>query len=138
MRITELQNQLAELRVAKDLVQGETPGEEPTALGTYNPTYSFSRDIRQNTSGIPKLVELLFPGMERSTLVQIIENPYKLTNIYRRLATESEREESQRTLNIGGGEFEQPERDGMESEYKRSGFFKAWAAYSRILVKRAP
>ncbi|KAG0136592.1 hypothetical protein HOY82DRAFT_598831 [Tuber indicum] len=41
-------------------------------------------------------------------------------------------------LPIGGVEFEQAERDGKESEYRMSSFFKAWAAYSGILVKLAP
>jgi len=138
MKITELENQLAELRAAQDIEQAETTGEEPRALGTYNPTYSFSRDMRENASGIPESVELLFPGVERSTLVQIIENRFKATNIYRLLATEKERAESQPTINIGGVEFEQTEMDGKECEYKMSGFFKAWAAYSGILDKLAP
>ena len=92
----------------------------------------------ENVSGIPESVESLFPGVERSTLVQIIENRFKPTNIYRLLATEKERAESQRTINIRGVEFEQTERDGKEREYKMSSFFKAWAAYSGILVKLAP
>ena len=54
------------------------------------------------------------------------------------LATEKERAESQRTINIGGIEFEQAARDGKDSEYHMSNFFKAWAAYSGILVKLAP
>ena len=83
-------------------------------------------------------MEELFPGVERSILVQIIENRFKPTNIYRLLATEKERAESQRMINIGGIEFEQTERDGKESEYRISSFFKAWAAYSGILVKLAP
>jgi len=90
MRITELENQLAEVRAAPDLEQAETTGEEPRALGTYNSMYSFSRDMRENTSGIPELVELLFPGVEPGTLVQIIENRFKPTNIYRLLATKKE------------------------------------------------
>ena len=106
MRITELENQLAGLRAAQDLEQAETTGKEPRALGTYNPTYSFSRDVRENASGIPELVDLPLPGVERSTLVQIIENRFKPTNIYWLLATEKEPAESQRTINIGGVEFE--------------------------------
>lgn len=46
--------------------------------------------------------------------------------------------ESQRTINIGGVEFEQAERDGKESEYKMSVFFNAWAAYCGIIVKLGP
>ena len=83
-------------------------------------------------------VEVLFPGVERSTLVQIIENRFKPTNIYRLLASEKERAETQLTISIGGIEFEQAERDGRESEYRINSFFKAWAAYSGILVKLAP
>lgn len=76
--------------------------------------------------------------MERSTLAQIIKNQFKPTNIYRLLATEKDRAESQRTINIGRVEFEQTEKDGKDSEFRMSGFFKAWAAYSGILVKLAP
>ena len=45
-------------------------------------------------------------------MVQIIENRFKPTNIHQLLATEEERAESQLTINIGGGEFEQTERHG--------------------------
>lgn len=37
-----------------------------------------------------------------------------------------------------GVQFEQAEKDGKESEYRMSGFFKAWAASSGIFVKLAP
>ena len=70
--------------------------------------------------------------------MQIIENRFKPSNIYRLLASEKDRAETQRTISIGGVEFEQAERDGRESEYRMSGFFKAWAAYSGILVKLSP
>ena len=80
-------------------------------------------------------VEIMFPGIKRATLVQIIENKFKPTNIYRLLASEKERAESHPSMNIGGVEFEQAEREGKESEYRRSGFFQAWAAYSGILVQ---
>ena len=76
--------------------------------------------------------------LEQSTLTQIAENRFKPTNIYQLLASEKERAELQRTISIGGVEFEQAERDGKESEYRMSSFFKAWAAYSGILVKLAP
>ena len=46
--------------------------------------------------------------------------------------------ESQRTICIGGVELEQAERDGKEGKYRMSSFFKAWTAYSGILVKLAP
>lgn len=80
----------------------------------------------------------MFHGVKRSTLAQIIENCFKQSNIYRLLASEKELAETQRVINIGGVEFEQAERDGKESEYRMSSFFKAWAAYSGILVKLAP
>jgi len=83
-------------------------------------------------------VEVLFPGVERATWVQIIENRFKPTNIYRLLATEKDRAESQWVINIGGVEFEQTEWDRKEREYRMSSFFKAWAAYSGILLKLAP
>ena len=85
-----------------------------------------------------ELVEILFLGVEPATLVQIIENRFKPTNIYRLLATEKERAESQRVISIGGVEFEQAERDRKESKYRMTSFFKVWAAYSGILVKLAP
>ena len=112
--------------------------DEPATLGTYNPLHPTFQETGESPSNITESVELLFPGVQRSTLVQIIENQFKPTNIYRLLATEKERAESQRTINIGGIEFEQTERDGKKSEYKMSGFFKEWAAYSGILVKLAP
>ena len=139
-RITELENQLAQLRAGQELeeVRKEGRRDELATLGTYNPLHLTFQETGESASSITESVELLFPRVERSTLVQIIENRFKPTNIYRLLATEKERAESQRTINIGGIEFEQTERDGKESEYKMSGFFKAWAAYSRILVKLAP
>ena len=82
-------------------------------------------------------MEILFPGVERATLVQIIENRFKATNIYPLLASEKERAEAQRTITSGGIEFEQAERGGKESEYRMRAFFKAWAAYCGILVKLA-
>jgi len=83
-------------------------------------------------------VETLFPGVERTTLVQIIENRFKPTNIYRLLASVKDCAETHKTINIGGVEFEQPERDGKESEYRMSAIFQAWAAYCGILIKLAP
>jgi len=74
----------------------------------------------ENACGIADSVETLFPGGERTTLVQIIENRFKPTNIDRLLASEKDRAETHRTINIGGVEFEQPERDGKESEYRMS------------------
>ena len=71
-------------------------------------------------------------------MAQIIENRFKPTNIYQVLATEKDRAESQRSINIGGVEFAQTKKDGMEGQYRMRSFFKAWAAYSGILVKLAP
>jgi len=71
----------------------------------------------ESAGGIVDSVETLFPGVERSTLVQIIENRFKPTNIYRLLASEKERGETHRTINIGGIEFKQAEGDGQESQY---------------------
>jgi len=104
--------------------------------------YNFNQPLplqaSESASGITDSVEVLFPGVERATLVQIIENRFKPTNIYRLLASEKDTAEAQRTINIGGIEFEQAERDGRESEYRMSAFFKAWAAYCGILIKLAP
>jgi len=54
------------------------------------------------------------------------------------LASEKERGETHRTINIGGVEFEQAEIEGKEIEYRMSIVFKAWAVYSGILIKLAP
>jgi len=94
--------------------------------------------VSESASGIVESVERLFPGVERTTLQQIIENRFKPTNIYRLLASEKERAEIHGTINIGGVEFEQAEREGKECEYRMSIFFKAWAVYSGILIKLAP
>jgi len=70
--------------------------------------------------------------------VQIIENRFKPTNIYCLLACKKERAESEGSISIGDIVFEQMERDGNESKYRMSIFFKTWAAYCGILVKLAP
>ena len=134
-RIAELEAQLAELRA---LNQHSQQLPQPIPLGTSYPTQTPIAVEGESAGGIVDSVETLFPGVERSTLVQIIENRFKPTNIYRLLASEKERAETHRTINIGGIEFEQAERDGKESEYRMSGFFKAWAAYCGILIKLAP
>jgi len=92
---------------------------------------------RESASTLVDSVEVLFPRIERSTLVQIIENRFKPTNIYHLLASETDRAESQRTMTIGRVEFDQPERDGKESVYRISASFKAWATYTGILVQLA-
>ena len=136
-RIVQLETELADLRSRREPV-GATGGRA-RELGMYSPLPAppFSMAI-ESASGALESVEELFPGVERSTLSQIIENRFKPTNIYRLLASERDRAETQRTISIGGVEFEQAERDGKESEYRMSSFFKAWAAYSGILVKLAP
>lgn len=58
--------------------------------------------------------------------------------ISRLLGTEKERAETHRTINIGVVEFEQAQREGKDSEYPISIFFKAWAIYSGILINLAP
>ncbi|KAG0641064.1 hypothetical protein HOY80DRAFT_1114733 [Tuber brumale] len=123
-RIKELERQLAELRRGQD-------GEQATAPAR-------TRALGESASGMAEAVELLFPGVERSPLTQIIENRFKPTNICRLLATGEDRSESQRTISIGGVEFEQAERDGKEAEYRMTSLFKAWAAYTGILIKLAP
>jgi len=133
--ILQLEAQLAELTAANS---EELIVTEPRAYSMLNPTYTAIAGEGESTSGIAGLVESLFPGVERSTLVQIIETQFKPTNIYRLLASKQERAETNRTINIGGIEFEQNERDRKESDYRMSNFFKAWAAYSGILIKLAP
>lgn len=103
---------------------------------TYSPPPILSHD--ESASAAMNSVEAWFPGVERATLTQIIENRFKPTNIHRLLASEKERAESQRLINIGGVYFEQGEREGRESEYRMGPFFKAWAAYCGILTKLAP
>ena len=134
-RMAELENQLAQLRAQDEL---EQPLTEPNPLTTLFPTHSVIPTIGESRSGVSESVKSMFPGVERSTLGQIIENRFKPTNIYRLLASEEEREETHPTINIGGIEFEQAEREGKESEYHMSSFFKAWAAYSGIIIKLAP
>ena len=92
----------------------------------------------ESARGVVTSVETLFPGLERSTLVQIVEKRFRPTNIYRLLASEKEHAETHRTINIGGVEFEQMEKEGEESKYRMSGFVKAWAAYCEILIKLVP
>ena len=135
-KVTELERQLAQLR--RDSEQDLVANREPRALGMYDPSQPLIPEGSESALGIAESVERLFPGVERTTLVHIIENRFKQTNIYRLLASEQERAESQRTICIGGVEFQQAERDGKENEYRMSNFFKAWAAYSGILVKLAP
>jgi len=134
-RIAELESQLAQLRAANLPDQSRF---DQRHLGTSYPTQYPIEAEGESARGIVTSVETLFPGVERSTLVQIVENRFKLTNIYRLLASEKERAETHPTINIGGVEFEQMGKEGKESKYRISGFFKAWAAYCGILIKLAP
>ena len=137
-KIQELESQLADVREQRAAEQARNENPEPGLPSMYNPTQFHMPPAGESASTTADSVEMLFPGVERSSLIQIIENRCKPTNIYRLLASEKERAESQRTISIGGVEFEQAERDGKESEYKMSNFFKAWAAYCGIIVKLAP
>jgi len=122
-RIAALESQLAELRNQSE--QGLADMREPRALGMYDPSQPLFPHESESASTIAASVEVLFPEVERGTLVQIIENRLKPTNIHQLLASEKERAETQPTISIGGIEFEQAERDGRESEYRISSFFKA-------------
>jgi len=135
-RIAALESQLAELRKQSEL--GLADMRVPRALGIYDTSQLLFPHEGETTSTIAASVEVLFPGVQRGTIVQIIENMFKPTNIYRLLASEKERAETQRTISIGEIEFEQAESNGRESKYRMSSFFKAWAAYSGSLVKLAP
>jgi len=135
-RITDLETELAQLQAERQL--GQTKAHLLREPGTYDPTMPLATIVPESTSSTVESVEILFPGVERSILAQIIENRFKPTNIYSQLATVKEGAEAQRTINSGGIEFEQSERDGKECDYRICNLFKAWAAYSGILVKFAP
>jgi len=135
IQIGELESQLAELRATNPR---EQPLPELRAPGTSYPIQPLIIEEGESPSSMVDSVETIFPGVERSTLIQIIENRFKPTNIYCLLASEKERAETHRKINIGGVEFKQPESDGKEGEYRMSSFFKAWAAYCGILIKLGP
>jgi len=101
-KIAQLEAQLAQL-------QGQNSQEpiptEPRANGMSNPAQYITQDVGESASGIAESVEVLFLGVERSTLVQIIENRLKPANIYRLLASEKDRAETNRMITIGGIEF---------------------------------
>ena len=113
-------------------------GLETQDLCRYNLIPSKGPMPIESASGMAESVEALFPGVEGSTLTQIIEYWFKPTNIYRLLASEQYRAETEQTISMGGVEFEQAEREGKESQYRMSAFFKAWVAYSGSWVKLAP
>ena len=128
-----------------DLQPGNKRGRQGSELeggitamdGTYAPPLSHHGESA-SAGVMMDSVEMLFPGVERVTLMQIIKNRFKPTNIYRLLASEKDRAESQRVISIGGVSFEQGEREGKESKYRMGPVFKAWAAYCGILTKLAP
>ena len=115
----------------------ELEGDITAMDGTYAPPLPHHGESASAGATMDS-VEMLFPGVEHVTLMQIIENRFKPTNIYRLLASEKDRAESQRVISIGGVSFEQGEREGKESEYRMGPFFKAWAAYCGILTTLAP
>jgi len=116
-RIVELERQLEELRHEMGVHTSQSPQRDLRVPGMSTPIYTQLPPIGESASGMADSVEILFPGIERATLVQIIENKFQPTNIYRWLASEKERAESHRIINIGGVEFEQAEREDKESEY---------------------
>ena len=133
--MAELEDKIAQLEAERTAVLGENGNSRDA--GMYNAALPLAPLANESASGVTESGEALFPGVERSTLTEIIENWFKPTNIYPLLAGERDWAESQRTITIGGVDFEQVERDGKESEYDMCSFFKAWAAYSGILVKLA-
>ena len=72
----------------------------------------------ESASGIADSVEIIFLSVERATLLQIIENRFKLTNIYRLLASEKERAEVQRTINIWGTNSSEQNESGKKANTK--------------------
>jgi len=131
LRISELENELINLRAEQERASGSRP--DPRELGMYNANLSHGPLAGESASGLADSVEVLFLGVERNTLTKIIENRFKPTNIHRLLASERDRAESQRTISIGGVEFEQAEREGKECEYRMSNLFKAWAVTGLFL-----
>lgn len=103
-----------------------------------NPAPPLMPNISETASGIMDSVETMFPGVERGTLIQISKNRFKPTNMYRLRASEKERAETHRTIHIGAMDFEQAEREGKESEYRMTSFFKGWAVYIGIQIKPTP
>lgn len=90
-RISELENELAKLQAEQELAPGTRPGARE--LGMYNINLSHGLMASESACGIPDSVEVHFPGVERDTLTQIIENRFKPTNIYRLLSSERDRAE---------------------------------------------
>jgi len=85
------------------------------ALSIYDPSQPLFPHESESASTIRASVQVLFPGVEQGTLVQIIDNRFKPRNIYLFLASEKVRAKRQPMISIGGIVFEQAERDGRES-----------------------
>jgi len=97
-RIATLESQLAEL--GKHSEQGLADVRELRALGMYDPSQSLFPHESERESTIAASLEVVFPGVERGTRVQSIENRFKPTNIYQLLASEKKPAETQRTISI--------------------------------------
>jgi len=78
--IARLESQLGEFRKQRE--QGLADVREPKALGMYYPSEPLFPQGSESTSTITVSVEVQFPGVAWGTLVQIIENRFKATNIY--------------------------------------------------------
>jgi len=103
-RIAALESQLAQMR--KESEQGLADMRDPRAVCMYDPSQPLCPHESESASTIAASVEVLFPGVEPGTGVQIIENRLKLTNIYWLLAGDNKRAETQPMISIGGIEFE--------------------------------
>jgi len=79
VRIAESERQLALLREEN---QQERVPTELNQFGMLNPTHTHIAHTGESASGVMDLVETMFPGVERATLQQIIDNRFKPTNIY--------------------------------------------------------
>lgn len=131
--------QASSLRTTKDLDNrpGHSRGDRRTSPpSTPGSSFSFLEESA-SAARVKKSVESLFPGVERGTLTQIVENRFKSTNIYRLLVTEKDKAEAHQ-VTFGGVSFEHGEHEGRESEYRIGPFFKAWASYCGILTMLAP
>jgi len=71
-RIKELEDQISQLRTERIHTRPHS-GNGITEPGTYNPSLHVPAIAMESPPGIAESVEALFPGVERSTLTQIIE-----------------------------------------------------------------
>ena len=79
LRIAELEAQLSQLRAERE--PRVRAGQASRELCTYSSIPLPVVTAFESASGTAESVEALFPGIERSTLTQIIENKFKPTNI---------------------------------------------------------